>query len=594
MTDDQKLKEAQKIHDSLMKGFPGVAKAIEVAQAKATALGYTETILGRRRHHPNMQLPRFEFVPMDGYMNPDIDPLDPESLKNKEQIPKRIIDALTKEFNSYKWYSKIVKRTKELAEQKIKVINNSYKIEEASRQCFNCVDKDTEILTNNGWKRYDEVKIGDEILSYSVERNTLEDDIVTAVHIYDEPAEGIQFRFGLFNTVSTLNHKWVVIDENNSERTFATSEEIYHSDWNRFSIIQSSDNCFSDWEISDEELADLGTALLENTAKDKYSKHIDATTNALSFSFVSKLSQRQSRILLNKLTGFSPETKIRWYYCDTLAELDIFQYLAFRAGLCSQGCGPTAKLYDISDSAETRKQAYVVYVLNRQTVQVAPRDILEEFKIRDKVTIESGTWCVTTNNHTWIARRFGYVFITGNSVIQGSAADVTKMAMLKLEHDPEWLEITGRLVNAIHDELLCEVPLENAERGAEVLTRCMCSAGDFLPFPLSCDAEIAYRWYGLSVEDIAEREKPESLDWDNLSESNIEWVQCMLIENEYLLPVFKEEDGSKPKGVRAQGVNGKVTDELKEYVQDYMNRYNLKTDKEFIDHIEAKVIRGVY
>ena len=139
MTDDEKLKEGQRIHDSLMKGFPDLARAITSAQKKAAQLGYTETILGRRRHHPNMQLPRFEFEPMDGYVNPDIDPLDPESLKNKEKIPKRIVDSLTKEFNSYKWYGKIVKRTKELAEQKIRVINNSYKIEEASRQVFNSI-----------------------------------------------------------------------------------------------------------------------------------------------------------------------------------------------------------------------------------------------------------------------------------------------------------------------------------------------------------------------------------------------------------------------------------------------------------------------
>jgi len=139
MTEDQKLKEGQKIQDALMKGFPDLARAIAEAQKKTVQLGYTETILGRRRHHPNMQLPRFEFEPMDGYVNPDIDPLDPKSLENKEQIPKRIVQALTKEFNSYKWYGKIVKRTKELAEQKIRVINNSYKIEEASRQVFNAI-----------------------------------------------------------------------------------------------------------------------------------------------------------------------------------------------------------------------------------------------------------------------------------------------------------------------------------------------------------------------------------------------------------------------------------------------------------------------
>ena len=122
----------------------------------------------------------------------------------------------------------------------------------------------------------------------------------------------------------------------------------------------------------------------------------------------------------------------------------------------------------------------------------------------------------------------------------------------------------------------------------------MCDAGDFLPFRLTCDVEKTYRWYGIGIEEIAEREKPTSLDWDNLSESNIEWIQCMLCENEYLLPVFKEEDGSKPKGVRARGVNGKVTDELKAAVENYKKLYSIQDDVTFLDHIEAKVTRGVY
>ena len=64
MTDEEKTKEGQKIHDSLMKGFPAIARAIDNAQKQAATVGYTETILGRRRHHPNMTLPRFQFEPM--------------------------------------------------------------------------------------------------------------------------------------------------------------------------------------------------------------------------------------------------------------------------------------------------------------------------------------------------------------------------------------------------------------------------------------------------------------------------------------------------------------------------------------------------
>ena len=139
MTDEDKFKESKKVYDSLMSGLPDLRNAILNAQRMAAELGYTETILGRRRHHPDMQLPEFEFVPMKGYMNPDIDPLDPSTLNNKEQIPDRIVKALQKEFKGYKYYGRIVKRTKALAEENIKVINNRSKILEASRQVWNAV-----------------------------------------------------------------------------------------------------------------------------------------------------------------------------------------------------------------------------------------------------------------------------------------------------------------------------------------------------------------------------------------------------------------------------------------------------------------------
>ena len=63
----------------------------------------------------------------------------------------------------------------------------------------------------------------------------------------------------------------------------------------------------------------------------------------------------------------------------------------------------------------------------------------------------------------------------------------------------------------------------------------MVAAGDFLPFKLSCDVETTFRWYGLAVDDILSYDKPTSLDYTNLTESNICWLQCMILENEYLL-----------------------------------------------------------
>lgn len=122
-----------------MNAFPNLRALMIKAQGDATRQGYVETILGRRRHILDMQLPEFEFKAMTGYVNPDIDPLDVTTLVNKSEIPERIVNSLQKEFKGFKYYGQIVKRTKELYEDKIKVINNRPKITEASRQCVNSI-----------------------------------------------------------------------------------------------------------------------------------------------------------------------------------------------------------------------------------------------------------------------------------------------------------------------------------------------------------------------------------------------------------------------------------------------------------------------
>ena len=314
MSDEERTKKAQKIFDAVMLGFPHLRDAILGAQHKARTLGYTETILGRRRHHPDMQLPEFEFEAMPGYVNPDIDPLDVNTLSNKSAIPDRIVEQLKKEFKGYKYYGQIVKRTKELYEQKIKVVNNRYRISEASRQVW-------------------------------------------------------------------------------------------------------------------------------------------------------------------------------------------------------------------------------------------------------------------------------------NAVIQGSAAELTKMAILKLTNNPEWNEIGGRFLVPVHDELIVEVPFEKRAEGARILKECMEGAGDFLPFTISCDIEETFRWYGLAVDDILSFDKPKDMNKNTWSESNIKWLQSRLFECEYLLPILKDKEGNKPIGIAAHGVNGVWTAELDNCINSYLTRFNV-TEQDFLEDIDKRVVYG--
>ena len=172
-----------------------------------------------------------------------------------------------------------------------------------------------------------------------------------------------------------------------------------------------------------------------------------------------------------------------------------------------------------------------------------------------------------------------------NSVIQGSAAELTKIALLKIFNNEEWHKLGARVLLPVHDELIAEVPIRNAKRAGELLGGLMSEAGSFLPFTINCDVTTTYRWYGLDCP--CPYTKPVSLE--DLNEDEIKWVQYQLFECEYILPVFNDPDGKKPIGDAALGVNGIKSDAMYEAIQDYITRNHI-TEDEFIDHIENKVI----
>lgn len=316
MTQEEKVAAAQKVYDSVLNAFPNLRTFMLSSEKHVKEFGYTETILGRRRHLPDMQLPPFEFKAMKSYVNPDVDPLDLETLKDKSTIPDRIVKQLEKEFAGYKYFGQIARRTRELYEEGIRVINNRQKISDATRQIV-------------------------------------------------------------------------------------------------------------------------------------------------------------------------------------------------------------------------------------------------------------------------------------NSIIQGSAADQTKMAILELERNKRWKEIGGRLLCPVHDELIAEVPIQYWKEGGEILSKCMCDAASFLPFPSKCDVTTTLRWYG--VEYPCQYPKPVSFngDLDSLSPDEIKWIQYHLFDLEYSLPVFKEEDGSKPRGDAALGINGRMSDELRSAYQDYISNRRISPEQ-FVDDIEYRVIQGTY
>lgn len=161
--------------------------------------------------------------------------------------------------------------------------------------------------------------------------------------------------------------------------------------------------------------------------------------------------------------------------------------------------------------------------------------------------------------------------------------------MLKLESNEEWKAIGGRLLVPVHDELMAEVPIKHWKRGGELLSGMMVEAADFLPFPSKCDVTTSIRWKGLEYP--CQYTKPKSLT--NLTEDEVKWVQYHLCECEYLLPVYKDENGEKPKGDASVGVNGVISDEYLQCIADCKKELNAESDEDFIEKIENYVVNYI-
>lgn len=120
---------------------------------------------------------------------------------------------------------------------------------------------------------------------------------------------------------------------------------------------------------------------------------------------------------------------------------------------------------------QARQQGYVSTILNR-------RRYLPD---------------IVSSNHT--VRAFGERTAM-NTPIQGSAADIIKLAMVRVARQLRELSLKAKMILQVHDELIFEVPPDELDRTVPVIRECMESAVK-LDVPLVVDMKKGYNWYDL-------------------------------------------------------------------------------------------------
>ena len=129
------VQDAQKIYDKVLSKFEGLAKFISDSEDMARELGYVETVWGRRRQLPDMQLPYYEFSYKSGY-NPDFDPLN-DDVEMSSEVPEDVVRTLTKKLLNCRSWKQRESLKEQIRNQGINIKDNSSFIAQAQRQCVN-------------------------------------------------------------------------------------------------------------------------------------------------------------------------------------------------------------------------------------------------------------------------------------------------------------------------------------------------------------------------------------------------------------------------------------------------------------------------
>jgi DNA polymerase-1 len=96
------------------------------------------------------------------------------------------------------------------------------------------------------------------------------------------------------------------------------------------------------------------------------------------------------------------------------------------------------------------------------------------------------------NSSNFNQRSFGER-VALNAPIQGTAADIIKLAMIRVQNRLKAEGLTGRLVLQVHDELIVECPQQESAQVAALLKEEMEQVAH-LSVPLLADAQVGSCW----------------------------------------------------------------------------------------------------
>lgn len=252
-----------------------------------------------------------------------------------------------------------------------------------------CKDELTEALTRDGWRRYDQLSVGQEILTLNHETGMSEWQPIGRINVFDSPGELVLMEGNEFSSLSTDGHRWATTTRRGTRR------------WRTTATLNGEDRIPVSAPRADlPVVATHSDALVEAVAHapDKVPTH----------EFLSSLTQAQLDLFLD----VSMEADNRGPGLFSQKNHAMSEAFAFAAVLAGRAVSVKPQH---QPTASGGYEMLNVRLLRKNSVNpvAAVRQRGGAFSIT-RVPHEGIVWCPTVENSTWLARRKGSVYFTGN------------------------------------------------------------------------------------------------------------------------------------------------------------------------------------
>ncbi len=159
------------------------------------------------------------------------------------------------------------------------------------------------------------------------------------------------------------------------------------------------------------------------------------------------------------------------------------------------GIGAFSLAKDIKVTNKEAQQYIKSYLAHYNGVDEYMKTVVEQAKQNGYVETMFGRrrYLPELTSSKAMLRAFGER-VARNMPIQGTAADIIKIAMIRVNNRLEREKLKSRLILQIHDELIVEAPIDESEYVAKLLQEEMENAVK-LDVPLTADANIGKTWY---------------------------------------------------------------------------------------------------